>query len=390
VDNNVVNSNINLIALPPKLNLNPDNLKGIASTVFQKSAETISDTLIEVKDLVADPVVQETVTIVVAPTVVGVVAVSTVSVVSWANIIPFLQLIFLQPLAFMGGRRKREAWGQVYNSLNKLPVDLATVRLIGSETGRIVQSKVTDGQGRYAFVANPGAYRIEVMKNGFVFPSDLLKGSKNDGKKTDIYHGEIITVDENNAVITANIPLDPAGEHEKPLRIVWQRTARRLQIAVSWIGLVITVFAIYISPRWYMWLLLGIHLVFFVVLHFLAAPPKIKSWGIVYDITNKKPVARTVARLFNVQFNKLVASQVTDSKGRYYFLAGDDEYYITYEHPQYDTERTDVIDLKGKSAEAINVDIALHGKGDDTTHIPAVFEKHSIPPKSHSEKSENR
>ena len=94
------------------------------------------------------------------------------------------------------GRKKREKWGVVYNSLTKLPVDLVIVRLFSIDTNRLVQSKVTDGQGRYSFVVNPGRYRLEVKKMNFTFPSLLLKDWQSDSEKTDIYHGEQISVTE--------------------------------------------------------------------------------------------------------------------------------------------------------------------------------------------------
>jgi hypothetical protein len=360
VTNNVVNSQIILIHFPPKLDLNPANIAKIVEIGAQIGIQKITDTLVGVMDIAANPQVQETMTTVVAPSVVGVVAVGTVAVVSWANIIPLLQLLFLQPLVFFGNRRKREAWGQIYNSLNKLPVDLATVRLINNESGRVIQSKVTDNQGRYAFVINPGTYRIQVLKNNFIFPSELLKDAQNDGKKIDIYHGEAISVSEKEAIITANIPLDPVGEHMTPTRIRLQRAVHNGQMIIWWVGLFINAAAIYFSPRWYLWILLALQFVFYALLRYMAAPAKIKSWGIVYDITNKQPVERAIARLFSLQFNKLVASQITDSKGRYYFLAGDNEYFITYEHPRFNPQKTATIDLKGRPTEAINVDIGLH------------------------------
>ena len=53
---------------------------------------------------------------------------------------------------FLFGRRKRAKWGVVYNALTKLPVDLAVVRLVDVKTGRVIRSRVTDSEGRYAFL----------------------------------------------------------------------------------------------------------------------------------------------------------------------------------------------------------------------------------------------
>lgn len=372
VDNNIVNVDLELVHQPPDLlqditptSTLPDIVKTVGKNIaartraaVQLGIQKIVDVKAAVDNFKSNVAVQETAATVVAPAVVSVAAISTVSLISWANLVPFLRFLFLQPLMLLGLRR-RKGWGQVYNSLNKLPVDLTTVRLVNYETGRVVQSRVTDSKGRYAFIASPGKYRIEAVKRNFLFPSQLLAGFKDDGRRPDVYHGEIIEVSEKDAVITANIPLDPVGEHKRPVRFFWQQFWRRVQLILSWLGIIITAASLYISPRWYVWALLGIHILLFIIFRRLAVPPKVKSWGIVYDGTSKKPIGRAVARLFNSQFNKLVSTQITDGRGRYYFLAGDNKYYVTYDHPDYSSGKTDLINLSGKEAENIAVDVGL-------------------------------
>ncbi len=356
IDNNVVNISVSLVQAPTS-----SNVISQTTAVVKLGLQKISDTVTQVQQFKENKTVQATTANVVAPTIVGVTAVGVVAL-SWANLWPFFQLLFFEPLLLLG-RRRREGWGQIYNSLSKLPIDLATVRLVNADTGRLIQSKVTDRKGRYAFIASPGRYYIEVNKENFAFPSGLLKTSKDDGRRTDIYHGEAIAVSEKDAVITANIPLDPVGEIKKPVRIFWQHLARRVQLGLSWTGIIITSVACYISPRWYVFVLLGVHAIFFLIFRRLAIPPKIKSWGIVYDAVSRKPLARTIARLFNSQFNKLVSTQITDNHGRYYFLAGDNQYYVTYEHPNYAEGKSALIDLNGKEAENIALDVALKKSG---------------------------
>jgi hypothetical protein len=160
-------------------------------------------------------------------------------------------------------------------------------------------------------------------------------------------------------IFTATIPLDPVGAQKKPRRLIWEKFARRVQTVLSVVGILVTAVSLYISPKWYIAALLVLHVGVFFVFRKLAIPSKIKNWGIVYDETNKNPVSRVVARLFNSQFNKLVDTQVTDGSGKYYFMAGDAKFYVTYEHKNYHPQKTDVINLEGKDPEAITVDVAL-------------------------------
>jgi hypothetical protein len=354
VRNNIVNQNISLKIKPPPL----AELISPTGTIAENITRVFDFGLQNIQALRENPVVQKAAQNIFAPTAIAVVAAGAIPLISWLDIIPFLRLLFLQPLMLVG-RRKRANWGMVYNALSKQPVDLAIVRLLNLENNRVVQSRVTDLQGHYLFMVDPGKYKIEVQKHGFVFPSQLLRGYKNDGKKTDIYHGEEVDVKEMNASITANIPLDPVGAQKKPSRLIWERFWRSVQVGLSWAGLIVTGVSYYITTKWYIGVLLVIHLVLFLVFRRLAKPAKGKGWGIVYGADTKKPVGRVVARLFNSQFNKLVATQVTDAKGRYFFLAGDDKFYISYEHKEYQPDKSDTIDLSGKESEAIGVDKEL-------------------------------
>lgn len=369
--NNVFNQSIELISEPKKIAevIDPDaslgkNIKNVSKNLLDKSkavtkisTQNVIDFAIKANEFSKDIVVQQT-AVEVAPVVVGVVAVSTLAVVSWLDLLSLLRFLFLQPLMLLG-RKKRIKWGIVYNSLTKLPIDLVIVRLINAETGKLVQSKVTDGQGRYAFVVDFGKYRVEVRKMNFTFPSILLKDWKTDGEKLDVYHGEIITAMDKGSLITANIPLDPAGKNKTPKRLLRERFWGRVQWAVSVFGLVITALSLYISPKWYMWALLFFHIGLLFVFRKLAIPKKAKGWGIVYDHATKKPIGRAVARLFDSHFNKLVAMELTDKSGRYHFLAGDNKYYATFEHTGYESNKTEEIDLGVTKDDTVARDVGL-------------------------------
>jgi hypothetical protein len=101
-----------------------------------------------------------------------------------------------------------------------------------------------------------------------------------------------------------------------------------------------------------------VHIILFFIFRKLSIPAS-KGWGIVYDDADKHPIPGTVVRLFNSRLNKLVATQITDGKGRYNFIAGDDRYYVTYEHKNYLPGRSGLIDLTGKASSPIMVDAGL-------------------------------
>lgn len=316
-----------------------------------------------VKNLAAtNPTVVKVTSQVVNPVAAGIAFASVVLQVPLAGFLNLLQLLFFQPILLIGYGKRVKA-GQVYNTLSKLPIDLALVRLIDSTTQRIVQSRVTNKNGLFFFQAPPGRYHIEVVKEGMLFPSRLLAKRVNDGRKANIYHGEEIAVSEKYPLITPNIPLDPTQDVRPLNRLVVERWFRRGQTALGFSGVIISLVSLILSPQsGYLYILLGVHIGLFAIFRRLAVPPKPKGWGIIYDQTTKRPLGRAVARLFNTEFNKLVGTQITDPRGRYYFLAGDSNYQVRFEHKDYQSVTSDPINLSGKEAEPIDLEVGLKKK----------------------------
>ena len=374
VINNTINTNISLIKKAPALSdvFDPnasvtENIANIAKNISEKTIEQLKVTKEKILDAatiiqeVADnPIVEKVTKNVVAPSAVGI-SVLAVTPSLWSIVFPLLRFLFLQPLLIIG-KRKREGWGIVYNSNTKLPIDLAMVRLINVQTKKVVQSRVTDKNGRYLFTLEPGKYILEVQKSGFAFPSSLLSGVQSDGRKLDIYHGEEITVNEDDTDITPNIPLDPSGVTKTPKRIIWEKRLRILQHAISIIGIVTTLAALYINPSALIAGFLVIHIVIFVGFIRYVKPKKPKQWGIVYEEHTKKPIGKAVARLFTKKYNKLVATQVTDNKGRYAFLVGPNEYYVTYDKTGYGEQTSSSIQIEDEKEGIISKDIGLDKK----------------------------
>lgn len=326
----------------------------VAAREVKEAAKKAAQKSVEVAK---SPEVQKANKEVVAPTV-ATVSVVTVAPSLWSIIFPLLRFLFLQPILYVG-HRKRETWGRVYNALSRLPVDLAMVRLLDAEKGTVLQSRVTDAKGRYLFLVEPGEYRLEVAKRGLSFPSQILKEATSDGRMLDIYHGELIRADEDGVAITPNIPLDPIEAQAMPRRIGWESPLRMIQHAVSLFGIAMTLVSFAVSPTWYIASFLAVHAALYIIFMRYVRPPKPKGWGIVYDETTKEPVGRAVARLFTKEYNKLVSSQITDAMGRYAFLAGPNDYYVTVEKPGYAIGRAEDLTLTDAERGFIKKDIAL-------------------------------
>ena len=293
------------------------------------------------------------------------------------DFLPFLQYIFTAPILILW-RRKRKGFGVIYNAITKTPVDLAVVRLFrlpsnepaeSQSLGVMVKSRVTDKKGRYFFLVQPGQYRITVTKQGFIFPSEYLANVRDDGEKLDVYHSEVIEVTESNAVVAANIPMDPSQSEEfhRPARIIWSGRLRVIQHSIALGGVITSIVFAIIRPNVLAALMIVLQIGVYFLARRLAAPKKPKSWGIIHDKETGRPISRVIARIFEPKYHKLLETRITDSKGRYSFLLGPNEYYAVFEKAGYQPEEVKPIDFRDKKesrefSKDINL-LALHEPG---------------------------
>lgn len=382
-DGVVINKEIEILTTPPKLGdvIKPGaplakNIKEAAKNlgektvyagkVAQKQIIAATKTVAkEVEQFVGNPIVQETTKNVVAPTITAAAAAGATASVGLSQFLLYLRFLFTQPLLLFR-RRKRRGWGVVYNSLTKMPLDLVIIRLVNVLTGRVVQSRVTDKDGRYSFLPNPGGYRLEINLPNFVYPSSFLSVFKEDGIFIDLYHGETIEVKEKGAIITPNVPLDPVGA-EKPIsQILWKIVLRRLQHTLSIVSLVLSLIFFLIIPSLLMGVLLAVQVIFYGLFLRLAIPSRPKSWGIIYDENNRKPIQKAIVRIFDNQYNKLLETQITDNKGRYSFLVGRNIYYLMSEKDGYEKRKSNNVDLTQHpdTTASLGVDMGLKPRQD--------------------------
>ena len=356
VDHNVYNESQSLIQRPleiPKIDIE----RPIVPQAVEIGRAITQNASTAVQRVVQNPRVQETAAAS-APIVTALALVNTASALSLFNFLAYLQYLFTQPLLLLFPNRRKK-WGVVYNSLSKKPIDLAIVRLLQFETRLVVQTKVTDKQGRYSFDVKKGNYLIEVVKPGYVFPSDYLKDKKEDVDYVDLYFGTKIEVLEASAVVALNVPLDPIVNEETPQRVLWRKALRSLRHALAFSGVILGMVIVFVQPTFVHGLLLlgqiGVYLLF----RRIATPSHAGKWGSVVDAKTKKPMQNVVVRIFDKKFNKLLETQVTDRNGTYGFFVGRNVYYVTAQKAGYVRYVSPDLDLSKKDSAVVDQNIRL-------------------------------
>ena len=270
------------------------------------------------------------------------VAVPTLAAVGIANVsvgfqlpqlLNLLRYLFGQPTMLLR-RRKQKSWGVVYNGFTKLPLDLATIRLIDATTNKVVSSQVTDFHGRYFLAVNEGTYRLEIMKPGFSGFSEHLKDKEEDTTYLNLYHGESFSPKEHEFDLHYNIPLDPVLEHKPTTRILRDHLRAKIQFALSLTGMGASILSFVVTPKPGTAFFILLHLTVFFIFYTLAHQKLPKTWGTIRSLVTKSPLGQVVVRVFDSGYNKLVNTTVSDGKGRYAVLVGPSVFYVTYEKKQ--------------------------------------------------------
>lgn len=229
-------------------------------------------------------------------------------------------------------RRKREPWGVVYNAITKHPLGGVIVRLL-DQTGKLLETEVTSTTGTFAFLPEAGAYLLRAVKPGFLFPSRFISG-RTDGEYIGLYHGETLRV-TGSTLLNLSIPLDPKEYREKRTvgHSFWNLYGGWIEFAMISVGFGVSVLGIFRERSVVNILTVGLYVLLFALAVRRGLSAR-RSWGTVVD-TQGKPVPMIGLLLLDRTFNRTVQRRVTDSAGRFAFIAPNGEYSIVLNSDQF-------------------------------------------------------
>jgi len=245
-------------------------------------------------------------------------------------------------LSFIGLRKRYTPWGVVYDSVTKQPLDPAYVVLTDRQ-GLEIGTSITDLDGRYGFLTHPGTYKLVANKTNYTFPSQQLAGRTKDEMYEDLYFGGEINIDEENAVITKNIPLDPVNfdwnefaKKDKRLMRFYSRFDKwffRFVNVMYYIGFFVAIAALFIAPVLYNIVIFGIYIAV-AILRILGIKPK--QSGHVKDKQTGNPLSFGLIRVYAPGIDQPISKRTTDAYGRYFMLVPQGEYYVTFDRKNQD------------------------------------------------------
>ncbi|PCI20872.1 hypothetical protein COB64_01275 [Candidatus Wolfebacteria bacterium] len=240
-------------------------------------------------------------------------------------------------LGVFGFRKRRHPWGTLYDSVTKQPLDPGVV-VLKDEAGNEIDTSITDLDGRYFFLTNPGTYTLEANKTHYTFPSQRLSGRTNDELYRDLYFGEKITITDSGEIITKNIPLDPIdfdwNEFEKDQKKLMKfysnrdKVLARISGILFALGFFVTTVALIISPVLLNYILFGLYIVLLVLRRKGLSNRK---FGSIKDKETGNPLSFAIVRIFSQALSTEIAHSVADRTGKYYTLVPNGVYYAKVE-----------------------------------------------------------
>lgn len=249
---------------------------------------------------------------------------------------------------FLGRRRKSQYWGKVFDAESRQPIIQAIVRIYHKETKKVLQTQITDKDGRFDLLIAPGEYYLEVFKENYTFPSKLIP--------TD-YHGEILKIREGH-LLGLNIPLDPQLDKvANRIKSIWnlKKVLESLYYPLLFIGTILSLIFYLKYGDLNNLLILILYLV--ILLYEFYKGRRSRPYGLVLDQDNKNPLDLAIVRIFTQPNGKLISTKVTDAKGKFTFLVNQGQYQLTVLRQDYQQYKSQI--LQFKSSTLVNIDVPL-------------------------------
>jgi|GEM_PF-6173832 hypothetical protein len=244
------------------------------------------------------------------------------------KIISYLYLFLLQ---LLGIRKRTKPWGVVYDSASGKPLPAVHIEILNTDS-KVLQTTISDLEGRYGFLPLPRSLRDErfkvqflVEKKNYKFPSKAPLSYTDHIVHPHVYRGGLVSFDSTNF----DLPLDPEGKSYAAKKVrVRQPLLGNLFVRVVnvlfWVGLCLVLINYFIDPQ----LISLLPLIPVLVAGFLRlAGLRLKPFGVVRDKFTKSPLAFSMLVLKNLDGAKETFA-VTDQKGRYFMLPKPGKYNL--------------------------------------------------------------
>lgn len=236
----------------------------------------------------------------------------------------FLTSHVLNAALAIGLRRPRYPWGRVINSVTQSPIKRARVTLHSSDRyGKIIDQAITDKDGRFGFLTEPGHYTLWAKHPAYSFPSQIAPKA---------YRGATFPIG-NERMVVLDLLVDPI-EYKRTWVNKLRRTAIKLEVLrlpILILGTTLAGIGVTTNPIPLTYAIIGLYVILWgIEIH----GRRLSRNTILLRTTAGSPAAFAIARLKNKKTGELTVTKASDANGEIYLLVPAGDYHLSITHPQ--------------------------------------------------------
>jgi hypothetical protein len=277
---------------------------------------------------------------------------------------------------FLAVRPRPSPWGRVVEEGTNRPVSNVVLTIM-DEAGKVRATTKSQTNGTFGVLLPRGTYHLTVTAPGYalasapssvpLFPNELL------------YTGGTFTVAQDEVVLPLVVVLraeNPAMARGKASKKGEFMTKARLwqahwAIPLLLIGAALHTLALVQNPT-YPLITIGLLYIFFLILELLLSRVVRRAIGRVYDHLQHRPVPLALVRLLEPITNRVVATEVTTTKGQFLMMPPPGVYRLQVMHSQYDPYLKDSLRISKWNAGVAPVTVELHSPQPTPPSAPHV------------------
>ncbi|MEI7579722.1 MAG: 6-bladed beta-propeller [bacterium] len=206
--------------------------------------------------------------------------------------------------------RSKKKWGIIYDNNTNEPIPFARISLIDKNTGEILQTAISDLQGKYGFPFTKGNYLLQVAHSKYLLNTKTIS----------LINESIVALD---FALTAS-----ANKSEFEFQQFLTENGYKLNTILFGIGFLLAFLAFIYNQNILSFLILLIYFIFIAFNSYKLLIERGNSWGHVQESNTNRRLAGVFVRIFSIKENQQIDVQMSDQEGRFSFKLEPGKYMV--------------------------------------------------------------
>lgn len=244
------------------------------------------------------------------------------------NLLRFLPIItspslLFTLLAYLFGKRRENPWGIVIDAVTRKPIAFSSCRVFLQGTQSPIQQTITDLDGRYGFILQPGMYRIEVKQSGYDVFSEDIEIKYNEQFSQDIQLRPIGSAVEHRFKLSSEV------------RLLLSRFFSTISRYILFFGVSISIIAYILTPSFLNAFILFIYAILLIILFYPKYLQKRRKYSSVINSENDLRIPFVQIKIYDPQTYRVIDTLTTNFTGQFDYYGAPGKYALLVVAPGY-------------------------------------------------------